>query len=224
MPALPSRITRVEDYQGQSAVVIWATQLPSEYSAGQARKIVQEWCDFFASGPTPIEGLEFVSRTPKRLFESLSGQTQLVELKVKWGDYSDLRAIAGAQGLQDLSLHGASKVTDLGPLAELPNLESLSVEGFVRIEDPSPLGHLSRLRTLELGGNWMSPRIGHLPNIDFLSELPGLERLLLHTVIIDSKDYSPALKLERLKSVRIMKVRGMSPSIEDLQAALPWEY
>lgn len=49
-----------------------------------------EWVEFFRSGPTPITDLTFTTRTPKRLFDALAGQPQLVRLSVKWGDYEDL--------------------------------------------------------------------------------------------------------------------------------------
>ena len=69
----------------------------------------------------------------------------------------------------------------------------------------------------------MAPRNGHLPSVGFLRELRQIEDLLLHTVIVDDKDYSPLLELHRLKRVRVMEVRGMAPTMESLRAALPWD-
>jgi hypothetical protein len=79
-------ITTVGEYDGSSVVRVSATQLGTKYSAHQARKIVDRWCEFFAGGPTAIADLAFTSRTPKRLFASLAGQTQLRSLGVKWSD------------------------------------------------------------------------------------------------------------------------------------------
>jgi hypothetical protein len=68
----------------------------------------------------------------------------------------------------------------------------------------------------------MSPRNAHVNSIGFLRDLTALENVLLHTIIVDDLDYSPLLSLPRLRSVRVMKTRGMKPSHEDLKSALPW--
>jgi hypothetical protein len=129
------RITTVDEYDGSPAVRISATQLGTEYTATQARKIVDGWCDFFAAGPTPIVILGFTSRTPKRLFASLQGQTQLTRLAVKWGDYDDLAPVAQMPNLQELFLGGASSVRTLAPLARLRRLESLVIEDLRYVRD-----------------------------------------------------------------------------------------
>ena len=85
------------------------------------------------------------------------------------------------------------------------------------------MGALSGMTRLELGGDWMAPRNGHLPSILFLRDLRNLQHLLLHTVIVDDKDYSPLMDLAKLQKVRVMAARGMSPSIEELKARLPWD-
>jgi hypothetical protein len=91
----PSQITSVAEYGGQPRIDIAATQLDDSYTAAQARRIVAEWIEFLAAGPTPIRELRFVTRTPKRLFEALVAQTQLEALHVKWGDYDDLSVVGG---------------------------------------------------------------------------------------------------------------------------------
>jgi len=86
----------------------------------------------------------------------------------------------------------------------------------------TPLGSLVRLTALELGGNWVTPRNAHVDSIRFLRHLTQLEELLLHTIIVDDLDYTPLLALPRLKSVRVMNAHGMTPTHEQLKAALPW--
>lgn len=176
-------------------------------------------CELFASGPTPISRLAFVSRTPKRLFSSLAGQTQLTALAVKWGD--DLNPVAGMRGLEELWLGGASSVRTLQPLAKLRHLHSLTVEGLRYVHDSGPLAELNSLRSLELGADWISPRTAHIDSIIFLRRLAGLERLVLHSVAADDLDYSPLLDLPRLKELRVARVRGMQPSHEELSEAIP---
>jgi hypothetical protein len=223
---LPDRtplITTAAEYRGQPAVSVSATQLGSEYSRSQATKIVTEWVEFFSAGPSAIEELEFVTRTPRRLFEALRGQAQLRRLKVKWGDYQDLSALAPLTGLETLHLSGASSVESMEPLRALANVEELSLEGLRHVHDLSPLAGMTSLTRLELGGDWMSPRIAHVDSIAFLRSMPRLRRLLLHTMIVDDLDYAPILDLPALEWVRVMKARGMRPTIDELRASTPWK-
>lgn len=107
-------------------------------------------------------------------------------------------------------------------LSDLVSLECLEIEGLRRAHDMTPLGSLVRLTALELGGNWVTPRNAHVDSIRFLRHLTQLEELLLHTIIVDDLDYTPLLALPRLKSVRVMNAHGMTPTHEQLKAALPW--
>ena len=215
-------LTEVADYAGQEVVKVSCTQLGTDHTAAQARRVVADWTDFFSSGPSAMRDLEFVSRTPKRLFASLQGQTQLRRLAIKWGDYEDLSPVASMTGLRHLELRGATAVSDVAALASLTTLEFLALEGFRSIEDLSPLVNLRALTDLELGGAWMTPRNGHVSSIRFLTDLPQLEKVLLHTLVVDDLDYTPLLHLPRLRSVRVMKVRSMQPSHDELRRQLPW--
>ncbi|SHG23405.1 hypothetical protein SAMN05444351_1901 [Geodermatophilus nigrescens] len=218
----PDQITRLDEYQGEAQVVVAATQLGTEYSQSQARRIVDEWAEFFSSGPSPIRALRFVSRTPRRLFEALRGQTQLEALAVKWGDFADLTPVAGMAHLRKLQLSGASSVGNLQPLAGLHRVEDLLIEGLRRVRDLSPIGDMRGVRDLELGGDWMTPRIVHVESFSFLRQMPQLRSLLLHSIAADDLDYGPVLELPNLTSVRVMEVRGMRPSIDVLKARTPW--
>lgn len=220
-PATRSHITTVDEYDGRSQLAVSATQLGTRYSAYRAKKIVEEWCDFFAAGPSPITDLTFTTRTPKRLFASLRGQTQLEALSVKWGDYDDLSPLTVMRKLSRLRLGGASSIKTLQPLAELPQLRELEVESLRHVHDLSPLAALTQLRSLELGGNWMSPRDAHVDSIDFLRQLPPLERLVLHTIIVNDQDYSPLLTHAAARELRVMATRGMRPSHDELCSAIP---
>lgn len=164
-------LTEASEYAGQSTVQVACTQLDSGYTPAQARRVVAEWAELLSGEQTVIRDLQFVTRTPKRLFAALSGQVQLRRLVVKWGDYDDLSSLQGLRGLECLELRGASAVTDVGPLAALDQLKALAVEGFHRLDDLTPLGQLNQLTDLELGGNWMAPRNAHIGSIVFLRDL-----------------------------------------------------
>jgi hypothetical protein len=216
------KITSVSEYRGERAVAIAATQLGTDYTRAQASRVVAEWVEFFSSGPTPITELHFVSRTPERLFAALRNQVQLQRLFVKWGDYDELGSLQGMRSLEVLRLGGASSVHDLSPVQHLDTLISMEIESLRYARDLSPLGQLSGLRHLAIGGDWQSPRIAHVDSIDWLPRLTSLEQLLMHSVIVDDRDYSPLLLLPALKAVRVMATRGMQPPIEALRERLPW--
>jgi len=221
--ATPEPITSVGEYRGERVVRIAATQLGAKFSKAEASRIVSEWVDFLSAGPSPIEELAFVTRTPRRLFESLAGQSQLRSLAVKWGDYDDLSVLHTMSQLAVLQLRGASSVRSVEPLTELRNLGALLVESLRHARDLSPIGRMEALTALDLGGNWMSPRVAYIDSIAFLRQMPQLTSLLLHTVIVDDLDYSPILELPKLEAVRVMKTRGMRPTYEELVASTPWK-
>jgi hypothetical protein len=221
-PEAAPKVTQVSEYEGQPAVRIAATQLGSAYTDAHAKRIVKEWVEFFAEGPSPIRELEFVSRTPRRLFEALRGQTQLRSLNVKWGDYEDLTPLTGMTQLRTLRLRGASAVQDLRPLAGFVGVEELQIEGLRRVRDLSPVASMTNVTALDLGGNWMTPRVAHVGSFGFLRKMPQLRELILHTIAADDLDYSAILDLPNLVSVRVMAVRGMRPSIAVLKAGTPW--
>ncbi len=216
------RMTTVSEYGGETRIAVSATQLSADFTTAAAARIVRDWVDFFAAGPTAIRELRFLSRTPKRLFEALGAQTQLQRLFVKWGDYEDLSVLTGMQELETLHLGGASKVADVAPLGSLSALTGLEIDSLKRVHDLSALGALPRLRRLTLGGAWASFRNAHIDSIAWLPQLRDLEHLLLHTVIVDDLDYTPLLHLPRLNAVRVMEVRGMRPSFAELRQHLPW--
>jgi hypothetical protein len=218
----PLPITRVSEYSGERSVWVSATQLGSQFSATEARKIVSEWIEFFSSGPSPIEDLRFATRTPKRLFESLEAQTQLHTLGVKWGDYDDLSVLQPMVELSVLQLRGASSVRSVEPLAALPRLEALLLESLRHAHDLSPIGRAESINALAVGGDWMSPRNAHVDSVAFLRQMPQLRTLLLHTIIVDDLDYSPIVELPNLEAVRVMKTRGMTPRYEQLSALASW--
>jgi hypothetical protein len=215
-------ITAVSQYGGEPNIAIAATQLGARYTRTQASRIVQEWVDFFSSGPSPIVELHFTSRTPKRLFNALRAQTQLEGLFVKWGDYDDLGTLSEMASLRKLRLRGASSVADVSPVTQLRDLTHLQIESLRRVHDLSPLARLRELRQLDLGGDWASPRIAHIDSIAWLPALEALEHLLLHTIIVDDRDYTPLLRLPRLQAIRVMATRGMNPPIAELRQQLPW--
>lgn len=219
----PRKMVEVVEYQGETSIALAATQLGSAYSETRKRQIIDGWVHFFESGPTPIRTLHFLTRTPKRLFAALPAQVQLTNLQVKWGDYDDLHVLSQMNGLVTLRLRGASGVRDLRPLAGLHAVETLQVEGLRGLVDAGPVGQMRSVTDLELGGNWTTPKNVRIKSAAFLTQMPQLRRLLLHTLIVDDLDYHPLFSLPHLQRVRVMATRGMSPPMEELIERLPWD-
>ena len=48
-------------------------------------------------------------------------------------------------------------------------------------------------------------------------------RLVLHTLMVDDRDYAPLLSLPNLEAVRVVDARGMTPPHDELVRQLPWE-
>lgn len=215
--ALPGDLERPTDYQGEETIRVAATQ-NDDLTATQARKLVAQWMEFFASGPQPFTSPEFVTRTPRRLFETLAHQTQLEQLEVKWGDYNDLSPITAMPPLHTLKLHAMPSVTSVDPLESHPSLHTLQLHGLRDARDMTALGTLPALGDLSLGGDMNSIRIAHIDSIDFLAGLPQLERLFLGCLIVDSKDYTPMMSPPNLTDAWAMECRGMRPPVRELAA------
>jgi hypothetical protein len=216
-------ITTVAEYAGQSAIRLSATQLSPRYSSSDARRIVAEWVEFLAAGPSPIRDLRFVSRTPGRLFDALAGQKQLLKLSVKWGDYEDLSAISDLNQLLYLRLGGASRVRSLSPLSALTGVVELELASLLRARDLSPIGAMHGVTRLEVAGDVWGMRVAHVDSISFLRRMPHLCKLRLDTLVVDDLDYAPILGLPNLESLMVMKVTGMRPKFEELVASTPWD-
>jgi len=216
-------ITTVAEYAGQLAIRVSATQLGYRYSSSDAKRIVSEWVEFLAAGPSPIQDLRFVSRTPKRLFDALAGQQQLRRLSVKWGDYEDLSALSDLAQLTYLRLGGASSVRDLSPLSALPGVAELELASLRHAHDLNPIGAMQTVTSLEVAGDIWSMRIAHVDSLSFLRQMPQLRRLRLDTLVADDLDYGPILALPNLQSLVVTKARGMRPKFEELVASTPWD-
>ncbi len=178
--------------------------------------------ELFQSADLPLTHLEFTTRTPRRLFEALDAQTQLTSLKVKWGDYDDLSPLRGMEQLKVLRLGGASSIRSLSPLSSLEEVSTLQIESLRHVHDLSPIASMTSVTDLELGGDWRSPRVAHVDSIRFLTEMPQVRRLVLHTLVVDDADYSPILTLPNLGALRVMKTRTMNPQFSDLTEHPAW--
>lgn len=216
--------TEVSDYDGAERVQISPTQLHADefgrpIPRSRLKRIVDEWCEFFEAGPTPIRYLDIASRAPKRLVAALRGQTQLRGIEIKWGDYDDISPVGGMSDLWSLSLGGASGLTDIAALRSAPSLRVLAIEGCRRLSDLAPLGDLRALEELSLTSGFGSGPLA-LPTIGFVRGMTGLRRLVVGATVLDG-DYSPLLARTDLEALWVRKQRNMHPSLAELHDQIP---
>jgi Leucine-rich repeat (LRR) protein len=187
------------EYTGQEKICVACTQLPSllegeifgftdvkYYSNKDQKRILQEWIDFFHSNKTSLKAVHFNSRVPRKLFNAVCCQENLVELRCKWGDYDDLSPLKNLPKLQYLYLGQGSKVVDIEPLSELQQLRVLYVRYFKKIEDYSPLSALNNLEQLVIGGS-PGGSLAPVKDLEFSRDMKGLRSLLLRGVRVKKK-------------------------------------
>lgn len=213
---------RVEDYRGQRAVAVAATQLGDrlELTRTQRRKILDDWITFLSTTDTHIESLEFVSRVPQELLDAVAGQAQLRALAVKWGPYEDLSALSGLSSLSKVSFGGASRVESLEPLRSLPCLTDLRFSEAFRVQDVSLLGELVTLRSLTFGSDYPgTDRSVTIGDVGWVRGLTELRVLALPGTRILDPDLSPILDLPHLEELRLPLRRSYRKQVFALASA-----
>ncbi|GAA2074033.1 hypothetical protein [Microbacterium hatanonis] len=216
-----AQIDRVADYAGQEAIVAepWPSTIGSrDLSRSERRRILAEWLEFFRQ-PSPIKHLTLWCRVTDEILEGISTQTQLETLTLHWGPYTELSHFLALTRLRELTLGGASAITDLNPVAQLRGLTHLSVENARKLRDYTPLGQLTGLRYLSVDRGITGSR-ADAESIDFVRDLPNL-RTLYWDPRVAPGDYSALLSLTEATEVHVSPSKGMTPSIADLEWALP---
>jgi hypothetical protein len=221
---LPRSYTELSEYDGAQRILLSPTQLGVDefgrlIPRSRMTKIVDEWCEFFRAGPSPIRYLDVISRAPKRLVASLLTQTQLRGLAIKWGDYDDISALGGMPELWTADLGGATALTDLTPLQEARSLRVLRLTDTRRATDYSPLDRLVDLEEFVLQSGFTSPRL-KIPNIAFLRGMTGLRYLVIDGQVLDG-DYSALLDRADVEELWLYRQRSMEPSYEELARRIP---
>ena len=91
--------TEVSEYDGAERILLHPSQLYSDdfgrpIPRSRMKKIVDEWCEFFEAGNTPIRHLEIRRERPSGSPRGCAEMTQLRAVQIKWGDYEDTTALA----------------------------------------------------------------------------------------------------------------------------------
>lgn len=106
-------------------------------------------------------------------FQLLETLPWLKRLRISFFSPTNLKPLRGLHVLEELVLEYVSKFEDLSVLAGLPSLRAVHLENLRRVHDFSVLSG-SAIRTLTIIGtmDWEQP----IDNLDFLAEMPRLER------------------------------------------------
>lgn len=199
-------VWRVDQYHGQARLDVAATGLAARGVAkpSEQRRILREWIDFFAGGPTGVRHLNLVSRVPQELLDAVAGQTQLELLYVKMGPYASLEPLAQLTELRVLSLGGASKVEDLSPLAALAALHSLTIDQPFGVRDLRPLSAMRWLRELSYGNGYLgSDGVVDITDLQWVRALSSLRVLNLPGTRLPPEELAALTDLPMLTSLRI---------------------
>ncbi len=186
----PAKIIHtVAEYDGSEQCRISCTQLQARYSDSECRRILKDWIHFLKTNPTAFRALHFNSHVPQALFDAVCCQENLTELRLKWGNYSNLASLTKLDHLQYLYLGSCPSVQDLTPITQCQELVVLYIENFKRITDYSALQKLNRLEQLVISG----PILADTPvaDIDFIRAMPNLSSVWFPNVRI-IKRYSDA--------------------------------
>lgn len=215
-------LTRVEEYRGETELVVAATQLDPPATAAERRRVLDDWVRFLATTPTAVTDLQFTTRLPQVLFDAVAGQPQLRALRVKWGPYADLSALGGLSELRELRLGGATGVLSLGPLRELGRLTDLTVSEAHKVDDVRTVGSLTSLETLTFGNAYPgSSKTVVLPDLTWVLPLRRLRSLSLPGTRLVTPDLSPLLELDGLEELWLPLRRQYRRQVFELAAVSP---
>jgi len=199
----PAKIIHtVAEYDGSEHCCISCTQLQGHYSDSERRRILKDWIHFLKTNPAAFRKLHFNSHVQQALFDAVCCQENLTELRLKWGNYSNLSGLTNLKHLQYLYLGSCPSVQDLTPITQCQELVVLYVQNFKRITNYSALQKLNRLEQLVISG----PILANVPvaDIDFISTMPNLASVWFPNVRI-IKRYSD----EDRENFRATNIQGI---------------
>lgn len=124
---------------------------------------------------------------------------------------------AGTSGIAELEFRSRTPARLFAALAAQTQLRRLELK-WGDYADLSVLSGMTQLDTLMLGGAVAVTSLAR--SVEFVRGMTGLTSLRW-SPIVDSADYSPFLALTNVDDLWITASRGMSPRMDELEAALP---
>jgi len=188
-------VVRVEDWDGGDRISIFCTQLSYTEYSNEEKAIRKGWLRLLSERPHSFTALHFTSKVNQEFLDAACRQTDLEELRLKWGSYKDLSAVCSLTKLRHLYIGSGASVEDIEPLARLGNLEVLYLENFKKIRNCSVLARLTHLKQLSISGSIWNTAI--VDDIEFLKHMSGLVSVVFRNVRISSYRDAPEGSMER---------------------------
>jgi hypothetical protein len=214
-------INKIEEYKGEEYLMLACTQLDNHTAAEQS-KVVNQWCDIFTSQQLPVKIIWFNSRVSQKIVDAVCHQQNLEGLWIKWGVYPDISKLDKLQQLKYLHLGGGSSIEDISSVAALQQLKNFESSHLYKINDYSFLGKMKNITDLTIEGDpYSSMKHVLLDSLQFLEEMPQLQRLELCMTRIKNHSYLPITKLKNLKSLALPKDKDLEKDSKSFEKFKP---
>ncbi|MCH5299123.1 MAG: hypothetical protein J1E96_05095 [Ruminococcus sp.] len=192
-----------DDYNGEKIAKLCCTQHTNwiwKNPDYQRKKITDSWCRFFSEKSLPLEQVQFCTRTPQKVLDSFSNQSNVTSLRFKWLACKDITSLGKMKNLKELFIEDGSSIEDISPLAELENLEVLILGSTKKIINYSVIGNLKNLKVLGICTAQSSiNETVRIESDEFIRNLNNLRYLnLWHDAYIENNTY---LSPETLKDL-----------------------
>jgi hypothetical protein len=210
-------IRKVEEYNGEEYLVLGCTQLDNHTAAEQTR-VVNSWCELFRSQQLPARIIWFETRMSQKIVDAVCHLEKLEGLWIKWGVYPDVSNLRQLQNLQYLHLGGGSSIPDISSVATLTRLKCFEALHLYKISDYSFLSQLKGIDDLTIEGDpYSAMKKVELDSLQFLEEMPQMQRLELCMLKIKDHSYLPITKLSNLKSLSLPRDKDLDKDLAAFQ-------
>jgi len=178
-------IRELIEHNGEDYACIACTQLHLDrnekpYAERDKKRILKEWLDFLTTDTKIFTKLHFNSRVSQALLDAACHQENLVELRVKWGAYTNLSALTNLKNMEFLYIGSGASVQSIEPITKLQNLRALYLEGLKKISDYSPLVALENLEQLVILASILQRT--PIDDFEFLRQMPNLRSVFIGDV------------------------------------------
>jgi hypothetical protein len=207
-------INKIEEYKGEEYLMLACTQL-NNHTAVEQTKVVNKWCELFTSQQLSAKIIWLNSRASQKIIDAVCHQQNLEGLWIKWGVYPDISKLNKLQQLKYLHLGGGSSIEDISSVATLSCLKNFESSHLYKINNYSFLGKMKNITDLTIEGDpYSSMKHVVLDSLEFLEEMPQIQRLELCMTRIKDHSYLPITKLKNLRSLALPKDKDLEKDIK----------
>lgn len=193
------------DYRGESAIAV---------------PLTGRWASFFEA-PQPVTSLSVLSVLSPAGVALLEQQPHLRELQLGGRHLTTLDDLRGLSQIQSLNIAGVHELADVSALASLPNLERLALHEATEALQYRQLAGATSLRELWLTAGPRDLSWIDVEDLDWISPLQALERVVFIGVRVRNNDLSPLAHLPALTHLHLPQRREYRAQIERFASSRP---